>query len=184
MTVTLANNIVTITSVTATGYYFVHYIQQVLTTGVSTIHNVITATSSIKTLPADGYYQVSEIKLPSTPGAYYYTDGTLLYNPSGVVISFADLLALDPVVAGLTRTDQNIFSYYEVNTFYINSIKNKFLNNCCCSQSDNALIDYLTMGLTLIPNLISLSYYYEAQRIVELLDRCSSSTPISCNCNG
>lgn len=185
MNVTLTNNVVGITSVAEAGYKFIQTIQQVLTTATSLVHNVIVDESSSKTLPADGYYIVSDIKLPTTPGSYYYTDGYVIYDPTGAVISYATLLAVDPVIGGFTRNDQNIFCYYTINTTYINAIKSKFLNRtCCCNPEYKGLLDYFTMGLTLIPILVAASSYNEAQRIIELLTACSANNVIDCNCYG
>lgn len=184
MTITQTGNTVSITSTPQAGYRFIHAIQKVTSTVTTLVNDTFTDSASSFTLESDGYYIISETKLTTTPGAYYYISGDTVYSSVGVEITVEDLLEEE-----LEQTTfVNHFSRYNVNEYYINLLKSKFLNNICAcnciSTSEKLTIDMLTMGITLIDSLVIDEQFYEAERIVEQLGTCTNTITPSCNCNG
>ena len=124
-----------------------------------------------------------------TPGTYYILEDVVdqVIAPNGFPITITELLKIDPIVGGFARQDQDWFTYYQLHTYYINLIKSKFLNNICSctcmSTNDKTMIDTLTMGLTLIDELLTFILYYEAERILEQLSACTGVVNTKCNCN-
>lgn len=196
MNISQTNNVLTLTSTPANGYYFVQYVTRVDVVGETVLHAPIVVSSSEYTLSEDSYFKLAEIKIqvlpvtiPQTiPGTGYYSDGASLYG-EGEEITEEQLWAVDPSGTNLTRVDYDLISTYNLDTYYLNLLKNKYLSNMCnCScinKSDKMLIDTLTMGLELIGLLTTRSQYYEADRIINQLSYCANlTTDQSCNCNG
>lgn len=187
MNITQTNAIITITSTTNSNYKYVHVIQRVAINETTIISDVITTSSSSYTLGYDGYFIITEFRLPTNDGSDYWTDGTFIYDPSGV-ISVEELMALDPEVANLTRTDEDHVSLYFLNNYYINLLKSKYLKNICncgcgcIDKQDKIKLDTLTMGLDLIEALLTKAQYYEVQRIIEKLMVCFGMVDNNCNC--
>ena len=188
MNITQSQNIITITGTVTADYDYIHVIQQATIADTTSILESITNSISTKSLLADGYYQITEIKLPTTPGEYYYTNGTIVYDPNGDAISIANLLLVNPIGTNIVREDTDFITVYLLNTYYINLLKTKFLNGIsgceCINKSEKLTIDFLTMGLYLIESLVIAEQYNECQRIIEQLGICSGVVTPNCNCNG
>lgn len=176
-----------VTSIDSLGYSFVHIIQKITTTSTTIYDSNITEGTSEFVLETDGYYIVSEIKILDTesPG-FYYTDGESIYDTSGEEITIQELLDLDIEGTNLEREDQDLVTYYLLNTYYVDLVKSKFLKKICtCScvrDSDKLTIDTLTMGLYAIQSLVDYEQYYEAERLIEQLGVCSGVVNTNCNC--
>ena len=187
MNINQIENTLILSSTETTGFRYLHVITQITLTAATRIHEAFTDNSSTKTLPSDGYYQIIEVMLPTTPGNYYYVVGNVIYSPTDEVVTVDELLALDPEDNGIDRNDTDFFTVYALNTYYINLLKAKFQNNICgcgCTKSDRLSIDPITIGLTLIEELNIYAMYYESQRIIEQLTKCVTGVNISnCNCN-
>lgn len=190
MNITQTENVLTLTSPVESGFRYIHTIQKVTITETTLVNKVFTDSISSYTMPSDGYYIITEIKLTTTPGQYYYIVGDIVYSSLGVEISVENLLAISVSGTNILRIDTDLLNKYNTNLYYVNLIKNKFLKiicTCdCISKSDKLTIDTLTMGLVLIENLVLNLQFYEAQRIIENLGICNNlivSNP-NCNCNG
>jgi len=192
MNINIYKNELTVSDTMVSGYKYIHVIQLNGITGPGTQYVKYTHESSTTTLATDGYYTVTQMKLPltQTPGTYYIIEGTVdqVIGPDEIPISIKDLLLVNPVGTTIVRQDQDIFMIYLLKTYYTNLIRSKFLKNICncdcISKQDRLMIDTLTMGLALIEELNVYSQYYESQRLVELLWRCSGTVITNCNCNG
>ena len=195
MNINVYKNELTISDTEVSGYKYIHVIQLNTVTGPGTQYVKYTHNSSTTVLASDGYYTLTQMRLPTTavPGTYYIVEGPeggadQVIAPNGSVISINDLLLVDPIGTTITKTIEYWFSYYALHTYYVNLIKAKFLKNVCncdcISPTDRLTIDSLTMGLTLIKELTTYAQYNEAQRIVEQLNKCTGIVTTSCNCNG
>lgn len=193
MNVSLTNNIVTISDTLVTEYKYIHIIQLNEVSGPGTQYVVYTHDTSSTTLAKDGYYTLTQIRLPLAivAGTYYIVEGTSdqIIGPLGTPITLTALLAVDPTGTTIVKTTQNIFEYYLLNNYYLTLLRKKFLNNVCncscISSIEKLTLDTLTMGTILIDKLVTNLKYYEAERIVEQLSICSGITTITnCNCNG
>jgi len=183
-------NVLTLTSSAESGFRYIHTIQKISIAETTLENEIFTDSISSYTMPSDGYYIITEIKLTTIPGQYYYITGDTVYSSLGVEISIEDLLLLDVSGTNIVRIDTDLLNKYNTDLYYINLIKNKFLKTICAcdciSKSDKLTIDTLTMGLALIENLVLNLQFYEAQRIIEHLGICNNlivSNP-NCNCNG
>lgn len=187
MNITQTENTLVLASTQTSGTRYLHVIQQVTLTATTIIHEVFTDSSSTKTLPSDGYYILTEFALPTTPGSHYYVIDDVIYSPTDEVVTVEELMALNAVDNGIDRNDTDFFTVYELNTYYVNLLKEKFqkvICGCGCTKNERLSIDPITMGLYLIEELNVYSMYYESQRIIEQLSRCSNGVNSSnCNCN-
>lgn len=185
MLIVKTNNILSMTSTPATGYKFVHIINKVTITVETIIHDEITDSISSKTLTDDGYYQVAEIKLTTTPGNYWYITGDTIYL-NGVEKTSAELFAADPNTGGITRTDYDIINTYILSNYYTNLLKSAFTKDLCvCGCTDKyerITMDVLIMGMELINQLTLIENYYEVQRIIERLSVCNNLLTSGCDC--
>lgn len=184
MSVLKSGNLLTITSAVEAGYKYVHVVQKVtITADEEIISNVITESESTKTLPGDGYFIVSEIKLRTDSGNWLYISGDTVYD-NGIEVAIEDLL----LETGLTRTDTDIVNTYTLSTYYSDLLKanfTKYLCGCACmSKYDKLTQDSLVMGMELIDLLIVDQKYYEVQRVIEKLSTCHNLVTSNCDCNG
>ncbi len=191
MNVTSSQNTVTISDTELSGYKYIHVLQHVKVADDGLQNSNFSYTSSSFTLAYDGYYQITQIKLPTTPGTYYYIlEGVTdqIIDPNGDVISLDTLLEVDPTGTTIVKTDQDYFTTYLLHEEYISLLTNKFVKNMCncdcISKQDKLTIDTISMGLDLITVLSTYFKYNEAERIVEMLYNCLSIAPSNCNCNG
>ena len=204
MNINKSKNTLTITSSPiVAGYTYVHVIWKLTTqtdslnpTTDEIIHEVyINALpgNSSKTLPSDGYYIVYEFYLPNTPGNYYYVGQDQssvkhVYDPSGNIVPTTELITMNVSATNIVKVEQPIFHLYNLTDYYISLIKTKFLKNLCdctnCGDSpDKKTLDALTMGLSLIEVLNTYLQYFESERIVEQLYKCTNMVFTPCNCN-
>lgn len=188
MNITQTENTVNLSSTETTGYKYIHVIQQVTISSTNKIHEVFTFNTSSKALPSDGYYILIEMKMPTTPGNYYYIVNDIIYDPAGEPVTVSEVLLLDPVTYGIDRNDNDLFTVYVINEYYIKALKDRFQNIICgcitCGSTSKLTMDTLEMGLALIEYLNIYSQYYESQRIIEQLGSCLSISTSTCNCNG
>jgi len=189
MNISQTNNTLVLTSLLSAGYSFVHAIIKIGLTEDELVFSNITNSESSFDLETDAYFNVVEIKLPTTSGAGYYISGNVIYDPLDQVVTVEELLATDTAGTNIERDDNDLISTYFLNTYYINLIKSKFLKdicNCAClDKSSKLMIDTLTMGLTLIDKLEENMLFNEANRIINQLSVCTNITPKSdCNCYG
>jgi len=187
MNITQIENTITLSSTETSGYKYIHVIQQVTISSTTVIHEVFTFNNSSKVLPNDGYYILIEMKMPTTPGNYYYIVDDIIYDPTDNPVTIAEVLLLDPVTYGIDRNDNDLFTTYIITEFYIKYVKEKFQNIICgcttCGPTNKLTMDTLEMGLALIEYLNIYSQYYESQRIVEQLGSCLNISTSTCNCN-
>lgn len=182
------DNTLTLTSITVSGHKYVHALQKVTTLTTTYYSGSFTENVSTSALTTDGYYIISEIRLPEgVSNGNYYILNNKIYNPSGVEISIEDLLTVNIIGTNIIRTDYNYVSCHYLNTYNINLIKQTFLKGICscnCStRTDKQTIDTIIMGLEVIKNLIDYELYLEAQRMIEQLGVCSGILNPNCNCN-
>lgn len=178
------------------GYSNVYLIQRVdpcLEDPVNVLAQIAAGGTTL-TLTADGYYQIHKFTMSTTPtGSNWYISGNYAINPNMTSIlsgdALYDLLEIDPDdYAGLGIAYEYVdhFSYYFIETYYINLIRSKLLqkicDNTCVPVSDKVTIDTLLMGIEVIKILIEQAQYDEAARIVNLLSTCTGVTTTSCNC--
>ena len=185
MQIVQTNNTLSMTSTPQAGFKFVHIINKVTITLEEIIHDTITDSISSKTLTYDGYYQVSEMKLTTTPGNYYYITGDVIYL-NGDVKTSEDLFNADPNTGGFTRTDYDIINTYNLNTYYTNLLKSAFTKDLCgcgcLSKYERTTLDVLIMGMELINQLTLIENYFEVQRIIERLSICTGLLTSGCDC--
>lgn len=182
-------NKITLVSPVASGYAYVHTIQKVTTMEVTLEESFITESISSYELSTDGYYIVSEIKLPdSVSVGNYYISGESIYDTTGTEITVQELLDTDTTGTNIIREDNDYFTYYFLELYYINLIKDKFMKGICSCNCNNGksseklTIDTLTMGLEVIKILVEYLQYLEAERIIEQLSVCSGQINVNCNC--
>lgn len=189
MNITQSGNILTITSIETSSYTYIHVLQKVSTTDTIIYDYEFTDSFSTYTLAVDGYFIISEIKLPITPGYGYYISNNTIFDSDNNTVSIQELLDLEILDTNIVREDINYFSTNIINSYYINYIQSNYVNNLCSgkllSSQDKITIDSLTMGLSIIQCLIECGeQYYEAQRIIEKLSLCTGIINTNCNCNG
>lgn len=189
MNITQSGNILTIVSSEISTYSYVHIIQNVTTVDTTIFDYEFSSSFSSFTLTEDGYFIITEIKLPTTPGYGYYISGNSVYDSGGNVVSVEDLLDIDTTTTNIVREDLDYFSTNILNNFYITYLQNNYLNSLCSgkllSLQDKVTIDSITMGLSIIECLIDCGgKYYEAQRIIEKLSMCYGTINTNCNCHG
>ena len=188
MKIEQSSNVLTLTSTTVSGHKYVHALQKVTTLTTTYYSGTFTENVSTISLSTDGYYIVSEIRLPDAVSANnYYILNNKIYNNLGVEISIEELLAVDPTGTNIIRTDYDQVSYHFINDYMINLIKQTFLKGICgcsCSTRDNKqTIDTIIMGIEVLKNLIEFNLYLEAERIIENLGICTGILNANCNCN-
>lgn len=188
MIITQVANTLTLTSTADAGFRYIHAIQKISVTETTLVSEEFTDSVSTFILTSDGYYNIIEIKLTTTPGDYYYITGDTAYSTTAVEITVEDLLDVTVSGTNIVRVDEDLFNKYNTNLYYINLLKSKFsrtICSCSCiSKADKLTIDTLTMGLTLIDSLVNGDQFYEAQRIIEHLGVCNSLITSNCNCDG
>lgn len=176
----------TLTSPTISSHKYIHIIQKVTSTNTTFYSGVFSENISSIALTTDGYYILTEIRLPEIITVGYYIQNDKIYN-NGVEISIEDLLKIDVEGTNILRTDSDYLSYYYINKYNIDLIKTTFLKgicNCGCSTREgNQTIDTLVMGIEVLKSLVDYNLYYEAQRVVEQLSICTGEINSNCNCN-
>jgi len=185
MLIVKTNNVLSMTSTPTSGYKFVHIINKVTITVETIIHDEITDSVSSKTLTDDGYYQVVEMKLTTTPGTgYYITEDKIYFN--GIEKTSSDLFIADPNIGGFTRTDYDVVNIYILSNYYLNLLKSTFTKDLCicgcASKYERITMDILVMGIELINQLTIIKNYYEVQRIIERLSICNGLLTSGCDC--
>jgi len=190
MNITQNENNIVITSTENSSYSYVHVIQDVSTLDTTIINNTFTNSTSTYNFTTDGYFIITELKLPKGISLYYYyiLNG-VIYNLSDEVVTVEELMNMDPdEIPGLIREDLDYLSLYLLREYYLNLLKSKYLKNicncgcACIDRIDKVKLDTLTMGLDLIEALESKFQYYEIQRIVEKLSSCFGIITSNCNC--
>lgn len=178
----------TLTSITVSGHKYIHTVQKVTTTNTIFYSGIFTENISTIALSTDGYYIISEIRLPEaviTTG--YYIQNDKIYNSTGTEVSIEDLLKVNTTGTNIIRNDYDYLSYYYLDKYNIDLIKSTFLKGMCScgcsSRIGNQTIDTLVMGLEVLKNLVDYNLYYEAQRVIEQLSVCTGEINSSCNCN-
>ena len=182
MTVTFneLTNTVSIVDTAETGYYFLHILAKITTeeTTVST-SNITRATSSLS-ITTDGLYQVISIKLPETTSTIdeYYTNGTNIYQYDSV-----EIIPVSSMLTYSEKTTQYVFSKFVVYNNLIETEKDilDLLYDCKSDPIKTRYRDILYMGLSVIQYLLDNSLYNEANRLIEKLQSCSTTTS-TCNC--
>lgn len=188
MNITQDGTKLNIISQSTPAYQYVHVVQDVTITSTDIVHDEITDSVSYYTFVADGYYIITEMKLPVTPGNYYYISDGEIYDPSGAVMTTEELLAVDPAGTSIVREDEDYITMVILNEYYLDLLKAKYLKNICncgcgcIDKQDKVKLDTLTMGLDLIEALESKVQYYEVQRIVEKLSVCFNIVQGDCDC--
>src|SRR3972149_5551465 len=115
MTITQVNNTITLTSAASVGFRYIHTVQKVTLTETTLISEVFTDDVSTFVLPSDGSYIVTEIKLTTVPGEYYYITGDVVYTAADVEITVEDLLEVDITNTNIERVDEDWFNKYNTN---------------------------------------------------------------------
>lgn len=191
MNIIQTDGTVSITSQETNGYGFIHIIQNVTITETYVVSDIFTTASSTYTFEEDGYFIITEIKLPLAPstGNHCVDLGEeLIYDNTGAVISTEELLATDTQFTNIIREDQDWLTIYILSDYYIQLLKAKYLKNICncgcgcIDKTDKVKLDTLTMGLDLIEALTAKLQYYEIQRIVEKLMVCFNLADSNCDC--
>lgn len=192
MNITQTEATISMVSQEASGYGFIHIVQDVTIVETNVVSDVFTTSMSEYTFVADGYFIITEIKLPTTaPVSGYWIDiaEELIYDPSGNVISTETLLATSIDQTNIIRTDEDWITMYLLDDYYVRLLKSKYLHNICncgcgcIDKTDKVRLDTLTMGLDLIEALEAKLQYYEIQRIVEKLMVCFGMIDSNCNCS-
>lgn len=189
MEIVRTNNVISITSPYASGYKYIHVTQIVENNQIVIFDSTFTETVSTVTTTADGYFIITEVKLPESesPGNYYILGGKI-YNPLGEEITLEELLATDTDETNIVKESQEFLSYYFLNKYYIDLIESKLLKNVfscnCMTPQDRVLIDTLSMGLDVIKTLMEYNQFYEAKRILDKMSVCSGLVNPICKCNG
>ena len=189
MNVSQSENKLNIVSTDSGVYYkYIHVIQDVRINSIEIVSEVYTTSVSYYTFPYDGYFKISEIKLPTTSGNYYWVNDEVIYDPSGNVISVEELLEVDPTGTNIVRNDLDYITLYFLRDYYLKLLKSKYLKNICncgcgcIDKQDKVKLDTLTMGLDLIEALMAQYQYYEVQRIIEKMMVCFGIVSNDCNC--
>lgn len=191
MNIIQTDGTISITSQESAGYGFIHIIQDVTITSTDVVSDIFTTASSSYTFVSDGYFIITEIKLPSSPSpGNYYIDiaEEQIYDPTGSLITTEQLLEVDTEFTNILRVDQDWLTMYILNEYYIRLLKSKYLKNICncgcgcIDQADKVKLDTLTMGLDLSEALAAKYQYYEVQRIVEKLMVCFNLVDTNCDC--
>jgi hypothetical protein len=192
MTLTENQNTLVITDAVIADYSNVYIIQKI-TPSVADPENItylVSEDGGTIAITLDGYYNVHRLQITTTAGAGYYILGDVLYGPGDVVIQGADVYLLldiaDFAAEGIIYSVADYFTYYNIEKYYVDFLKTKFLKNvCCCNPpNDRSIIDPLTMGIDVIKYLLEYQQYNEAARIVEMLATCTGVINTSCGCNG
>lgn len=189
MNITNNNNTLLLSSTIDVGFKYIHSVIKVNIEDEELVFESITDSESSFVLSTDGYYKITEIKLPTTTGGGYYISGETIYNPSSQVILVEDLLLVDPIGTNIIRTDYNHIFIYFLNKYYTDLLNSQLLKQLKCgcqsvNKTDKTTIDILTMGLILIEKLIENLMFYEANRIIYKLSLCSNMVNYpNCNCN-
>lgn len=189
------NNTLTVFGTSVEGYSNVYILQKIDPTSetATNVANSVSTAGTAFTITTDGYYLISKFIMSTTPSdIYYYIDGEAVITPEDAEWTTTALYQLldidDYVAAGITVETTNYFTYYNIQTYYINLLKSKFLKNLCAcgcmSANDRVTIDTLTMGIEVIKSLITYSQLNEAARIVSLLSVCTGNVNTNCNCYG
>lgn len=188
MNISQIEEVLHLVSIETNGYGFIHVIQDVRIHETTVAKDIFTNSSSTYTFLSDGYFIITEIKLPLVSGTGYYINGESVYNPNGQEISIEDLLLINPSTSNIVRSDQNYISLFLLKDYYLKLLKTKYLKNICncgcgcIDKIDKVQLDTLTMGLDLIEALEVKSQYFEIQRIVEKLSVCFGLITSDCNC--
>lgn len=188
MNISQVDNTLNISSTAYSGYTYIHAIQSVTINEVILVNDVFTTAASSYNFLTDGYFIIIEIKLPTTPGEYYYISDEIIYNPEGEEITVEQLLDIDVTDTNISRVDEDYTTIYYLNDYYLALLRSKYLKNICncgcgcIDKQDKVRLDTLTMGLDLIEALIGKAQYYEVQRIVEKLMICFGIVENNCNC--
>lgn len=188
MEITQSENTINLTSTYISGHTYLHTIQQVTTIETTLFESIFTSSSSEIILIDDGYYIISEIRLPNQIVSGYYIIDEIIYDELGNEVTVEELLELDTTDTNIIREDIDYISYYNIETYLITLIKNKFLKgfcSCnCITDEDKRTIDTLMMGIEAIKNLEVYLLYNEIQRIIEQLSVCTGTVNLNCSCNG
>ena len=152
------------------------------------------------TIPSDGWYRIYEFKLPlestNTPpvvsgvitsNVYYFYQSNI-YRDSEIVENSELIIA--PVIAtnlGTAKSITDIINITDLEALYVATIKDiitQCMNNCLQDKNGIFKRDVLTMGIAIIKQLANSNKPAEAERIIESLLSCtsSSSSLSSCNC--
>lgn len=190
MNISQSENKLIIVSEETAMYRYIHIVQDVTIVNTTIVNDEFTDSMSYYTFSDDGYFIVTEMKLTTNPGDYYYISNDTIYDPTGTEITVEELLEVDiDLNPEIVREDQDYISMYYLDDYYLTLLKSKYLKNICncgCSCIDNidkVQLDTLTMGLDLIDALLLKLQYHEVQRIVEKLSVCFGLTNTNCNCN-
>ena len=162
MEITQTDNVLTITSISVSGYSYIHTVQKVTLDETTLFDSNITESESTFTLTSDGYFIVSEIKLPNTVDNttnHYYINGDTVYTWEDEEITISALLALDTTGTNIIREDTDYLSVYYIRKYYIDIIKNRFLKNICnCGTSGTSSCTSGVYNPTLINGVVDRGY--------------------------
>lgn len=189
MTITQVENKLTIISQETSGYEYIHVVQDVTIHETVIVSSEFTNSISYYTLPTDGYYIVSEIKLPTTSSSGYYISGDAVVSTEIGVITVKELMNIDTTGTNIVKNEVDHISMYYLEDYYLKLLKSKYLKNICncgcgcIDRQDKVKLDTLTMGLDLIEALTLTAQYFEIQRIVEKLSVCFGMVKNDCNCS-
>jgi hypothetical protein len=189
MNLTQSDETLNIISQESSPYRYIHVVQDVTILETTIVNDEFTNSVSYYNFTTDGYFIITEIKLPVTPvEGGYYISGDSVFDPEGVEITVEDVMALSPENTNIIREDQEYITLYFLQDYYLGLLKAKYLKNICAcgcgciDKQDKVQLDTLTMGLDLIEALQAKFQYYEVQRIVEKLLVCFGLQMTNCNC--
>lgn len=162
MEINQTDNVITTTSILESGYSYIHVIQKITTETSSIFDSNITDSESEFTLTSDGYFILSEIKLPSTVDTnvnHYYITGNTVYNWEGEEVSISTLITIDTTGTNIIREDIDYLSKYYIYKYYIDILKNRFLKNICnCGNSGTSNCSSGVYNPTLINGVVDRGY--------------------------
>jgi len=188
MNITQTEAILSIVSPEVANYSYIHVVSDVTIIATILASETFTNSASYYTFETDGYFIITEFKLPTSSGSGYYILNNVIFDGQGNQISVTELMATDTENTNILRIDEDYITIYMLNDLYIRMIKEKYLKdicNCgceCINNIDKVKLDTLTMGLALLEALTIKTQYYEIQRIVEKLLVCFRLLLPNCNC--
>lgn len=160
--------------------------------GIYRIHHVILPTLDWYNAVQEKGFNLSEYKL-----LYVYADGSIfkIVNNTFERVNIEDIPFIDPSIEStLTFDIQYTFSTEQLQECYYKFCKSYFNTVCNTCNEDTTFIknrDLLWMSINTIRYLLSLGRLFEAQKIIEKLNKCSGIchntkrkiTNVGCGCS-
>lgn len=186
--------------------YTLNFIQYTSTSGTELVSTIFTDHSSVideafYKVPKDGFYTITHLILPSVEWLHselqmeenslpfkdsiYVTDGEFVYQYKNCSLEKIDakiLIDINIESTTISRSSEDIFSYCDLYTCYINMCKQllssgivRCFNRPNSKNYDSSLEskrDFVYMVLTVIQYYIEFNMLHEAQRILEEINYC------------